>query len=98
MTTTDGAEAGGRWTMSIYDLTGAAASSSEYSALPLYTAQASSKSSSLLTSSLLGEDVPDAGGDTVATATQGPVESGKRAFTVVNECSQTIRVGATGGR
>lgn len=37
-------------------------------------------------------------GDTTDVGGLDPVESGKRAFTVVNKCSSTIRVGSTGGR
>ncbi|CBJ33634.1 thaumatin-domain containing protein [Ectocarpus siliculosus] len=44
----------------------------------------------------------DGGSDIITAATSlsdlGAVESGKRAFTVVNECSQDVRVGSTGGR
>ncbi|CAM9245597.1 unnamed protein product [Pylaiella littoralis] len=38
------------------------------------------------------------GTTTVESSTRDAVTSGKRAFTVVNECSQTIRIGSTGGR
>lgn len=37
-------------------------------------------------------------GDTTDGGDLGPVATGERAFTVVNECSSTIRVGSTGGR
>lgn len=44
----------------------------------------------------------DGGSDAITAAKSlsdlGAVESGKRAFTVVNECSQDVRVGSTGGR
>lgn len=71
--------AGGKWKISIYDLT-EAVETTEIVAEP-------------------AEEMDETiGGDTDAGEEQTPVESGSRAFTVVNNCKQTLRIGSTGGR
>lgn len=85
--------AGGDWYMSVYDL-------QDYTTSNVVAGSASSNSSPSSSSGILSSGEPDdIGGDTpVDDNPRTPVPSGDRAFTVVNECSQTIRVGATGGR
>lgn len=47
----------------------------------------------------VGEGAGAGGGDsTDVSKEKSPVVTGKRAFTVVNNCKQTVRVGSTGGR
>lgn len=83
-------EAGGYWTMSVYEILNSDDdASSQLDFYSSYAAQAASSSNS----------DGNAGGDTNADDEKlGVVESGKRAFTVVNQCRSTIRVGSTGGR
>lgn len=78
-----GIEAGGRWAMSVYDIQEEIVTNS---AVGKTSGQSTSSSSS------------GAGGSTNVGTDLGPVEGGERAFTVTNQCSQTIRIGSTGGR
>lgn len=81
-------EAGGRWKMSVYDLQEAVSANGLTS-----SSSAATSSSSTGPSAAPG----DVGGDT-PVADREPVESGNRAFTVVNNCAQKLRIGSTGGR
>lgn len=81
-------EAGGYWAMSVYQL--------EEMNVEL---NSGSGSSNLNSADIHGNEGTGAGGTTdVGETTLEPVASGQRAFTVVNKCSSTIRVGSTGGR
>lgn len=77
-------EAGGRWAMSVYNLSYSINDDVDVDQLELNAGSSASL---------------HAGGDTDLGETGlGPVEQGNRAFTVVNNCTKTIRIGATGGR
>lgn len=78
-----GIEAGGRWAISVYDIQEVIATNS-----------AAGKNSGQTTSS----SSSGVGGSTNVGTDLGPLEGGERAFTVINQCSQTIRIGSTGGR
>lgn len=84
-------QAGGRWAMSIYELAPNKAHA---------VAASSGEEGEVMGTGSSHQEGTDAGGATdVGTSGElGPVATGERAFTVVNECSQTIRVGSTGGR
>lgn len=86
-------EAGGMWTVSVYELPAADASTSNVVEL-----NSASGSSSVSSGTIHGDEGTGAGGTTDVGETRDPVPSGTRAFTVVNKCSSTIRVGSTGGR
>ena len=78
-------EAGGTWTVSVYELPAADAST----VVELNSASGDT---------IHDDEGTGAGGTTDVGETRDPVPSGTRAFTVVNKCSGTIRVGSTGGR
>lgn len=82
-------EAGGVWAISVYDLRGA-----EVNAITSSAAIRAPPGATPAPTTVVPSDV---GGDTPVND-RSPVASGKRAFTVVNNCSQKIRVGSTGGR
>lgn len=87
-------EAGGTWAMSVYKLP-----EDEDSGVSFGLKSAAAAGSSTMSSTdIHAAEGTGAGGTTDVTQALGPVASGKRAFTVVNECSSTIRVGSTGGR
>lgn len=89
--TSSDTEAGGWWTMSVYELP----QDVDMEELSLNAVSSAGSGGTGETH----QEGTDAGGETVVDEDGlGPVESGKRAFTVVNQCSQKIRVGATGGR
>lgn len=93
--TNEEVEAGGWWTMSVYAMPVVLTSSD-------VSLNAMSSAASAASGGGTGEshqEGTDAGGETVVEDEElGPVASGQRAFTVVNNCSQKIRIGATGGR
>lgn len=82
-------EAGGTWALSIYDVREVETNSITSSSTSIFYSIRTPTTSSSIPS--------DVGGDTPVDDLS-PVESGNRAFTVVNKCSQRIRVGSTGGR
>lgn len=81
--------AGGSWAISVYDL-------QEVVALNAAIGSDSDTDSG----SGSGSEPEDIGGDTPVggTSSDTTVASGQRAFTVINNCSQKIRIGSTGGR
>lgn len=79
-------QAGGHWAMSVYDLGGKQAQ----------TATVASVTPDGGVGAGTGSSHDDASSATEAGASD--VVAGERAFTVVNQCSQTIHVGSTGGR
>lgn len=80
--------AGGTWAISVYDL---------QETVALNAAIGSEGDDS---GSGSGSEPEDIGGDTPVgdSGSDTAVASGQRAFTVINSCSQKIRVGSTGGR
>lgn len=95
-------EAGGVWAISVYDLQGSASGNAvlqdENDSVSANSSNGSNDSSNDSNDNKDSTESSDTSSDTGKDADRGSVESGSRAFTVVNRCSQTIRIGSTGGR
>lgn len=91
----DNSNAGGRWAISVYNLGTTDAETNEGTG---NTGDVVAVGSSADLNPV-GEGAGAGGGNsTDVSKEKSPVVTGKRAFTVVNNCQQTVRVGSTGGR
>lgn len=93
-------EAGGRWAVSVYNL---GVTDADTNGITGGDGDADTGEDedqyALGDENPVGEDAGAGGGEeTDVSKEKSPVVTGKRAFTVVNECEQTVRVGSTGGR
>ena len=91
-------ESGGRWAVSVYNL---GVTDADTNGITGGDADADGDEDqyAMGDENPVGEDAGAGGGEeTDVSKEKSPVVTGKRAFTVVNECSQTIKIGSTGGR